>query len=378
MTHARTIEAPVVIIGGGIVGGAAAWYLAGRGIKAVLLEKATIGPGASARSAGGVRAQCRNGLERRLAMASIELWQGLDAELGFDTEYTRGGNIRLATTEERMAQLRAEAEEELADDLVVEVWDRDEMRRRAPYLGDMFIGAKYCASDGIANPILATWAFNRAASRAGATMLSNAEALEIEVQGGQVTAVLARHGADDLRIETPRVIHCGGAWTPALARTLGIEVPIEPARNYIGVTQAMPPLFTEFLSSHDLRLYARPARKGHIHVGAVGTTAGTFSQETPAEALAHLAQGALMVPALRHIGFLRTWAGTLAMTPDHLPIIGPVAGLGGYLLATGFSGHGFCLGPIAGKLLSELVADGEPSISLAALNLARFERDAPA
>jgi sarcosine oxidase subunit beta len=239
-------------------------------------------------------------------------------------------------------------------------------------LSDLFIGAKYCATDGIANPILATWGFALAAGRAGATLLTHTEAVDIEVQNGQIAAVLARQGDEDLRIETPRLIHCGGAWTPPLAQSLGIHVPVEPARNFIGVTQPVPPLFTEFLSSHDLRLYARPARKGHIHIGAVGTTTDTFDQGTPAKALAHLARGTLMVPALGNISLLRTWAGTLAMTPDHLPIMGPVDGIDGYLLATGFSGHGFCLGPIAGKLLSELVLDGEPSMSLEELHLSRF------
>jgi sarcosine oxidase subunit beta len=377
MTRPRTMEAPAVIIGGGIVGGATAYYLARRGIRAVLLEKSTIGSEASARSAGGVRAQCRNGLERRLAMASIELWEGLEAELGVDMEYVQGGNIRLAANEGRLAQLSAEAEEELADGLMVEVWDQDQLRQRAPYLSDLFIGAKYCATDGIANPILATWGFALAAGRAGTTLLTHTEAVDIEVGSGQVNAVLARNQDEELWIETPRLIHIGGAWTPQLGRALGLHIPIEPARNFIGVTQPMPPLFTEFLSSHDLRLYVRPARKGHLHIGAVGTTSGTFDQGVPTEALAHLARGALMAPALQNINFLRTWAGTLAMTPDHLPIIGPVDGLQGYLLAAGFSGHGFCLGPIVGKLLSELVVDGEPSISLAALNPSRFEGMSP-
>jgi sarcosine oxidase subunit beta len=206
-------------------------------------------------------------------------------------------------------------------------------------------------------------------------LLTLTEVMDIEVQGGQITAVLARQGDEDVRIETPQVIHCGGAWTPPQAQALGLHIPVEPARNFIGVTQPIPPLFTEFLSSHDLRVYVRPAHKGHIHIGAVGTTIETYEQIVPAEALAHLARGALMVPALCNINFLRTWAGTLAMTPDRLPIIGPVDGIEGYLLATGFSGHGFCLGPIAGKLLSELVLDGKPSMSLEALHLSRFGAD---
>jgi sarcosine oxidase subunit beta len=306
-------------------------------------------------------------------MASIKLWEGLEAELGFDMEYVQGGNIRLAANEERMAQLRAEAEEELADGLSVELWDRDQLRQRAPYFSDRFVGAKYCATDGIANPILASWSLAWAAKRAGVTLLTHTEAVDVELREGQVTAVLAKNREEELRIETPWLIHAAGPWTPYLGQALGIRIPVEPARTFIGVTQPLPPLFTEFISSHDFHIYMRPARKGHLHIGGVGMTNSTFDQSVPAEAVAHLAQSGSMVPKLRNINFLRIWAGTLAMTPDHLPIIGPVQGIQGYLLAAGFSGHGFCLGPIVGKLLSELVVDGEPSMSLVALNLARFE-----
>lgn len=372
MSQSRTMGAPAVIVGGGLVGCAIAYYLARRGLRPVLLERASIGAEASGRSAGGVRAQCRDRRERHLAMASIKLWQGLESQLGFDMEYVQGGNIRLAANEERMAQLANEAEEELADGLEVEVWNREQLRRRAPYLSDMFMGAKYCATDGIANPILATWGLAWGAKQAGATLLTHTEVVGVEVQAGQVVAILAREGGNDFRIETPRLIHTGGAWTPQFSQELGIHIPVSPARNFIGVTQAMPPLFTEFVSSHDLRVYLRPARKGHIHIGGVATSVGTFDKLVPSEALRHLARGALIVPALEHSSFLRTWAGTLAMTPDRLPIIGPVDGIHGYMLATGFSGHGFCLAPIVGRLLCEWVVDGEPSMPLDDLRLSRF------
>ncbi|MFI5340715.1 MAG: NAD(P)/FAD-dependent oxidoreductase [Candidatus Methylomirabilales bacterium] len=373
MSTSRNLGAEVVIVGGGIIGCAAAYYLARRGKKVVLLEKSVIGGEASGRNGGGVRAQCRDRRERPLAMASIKLWVGLQAELGFDAEYVQAGNIRMATNEERMAMLRREGEEELADGLTVVMWDRDELRRRAPYLSDVFIGAKFCPIDGTANPILASRAFGWAARQAGVTLLTRTEAVNIQTQAGQVASVTGRDRDGEILIETPWLIHAGGPWTPQLSRTLGIQVPIEPARSVIAITQRMPFLFKEFVSSHDLGVYCRQAREGHVHIGGVGAPGKTFDQTMPVVPVALLARrAAQMLPALQRASILRTWAGTLENTPDKVPIISPVDGIKGYILASGFSGHGFCLGPIAGKLLSEMMVDGASSLPLDEFRLSRF------
>ncbi len=184
----------------------------------------------------------------------------------------------------------------------------------------------------------------------------------------------ARDRDGDILIETPQVIHAGGPWTPQLSRTLGISVPIEPARSVVAITERLPFLFKEFVSSHDLGAYCRQAKEGQVHIGGVGATEGTFDQVMPMTSIALLARnGARVVPALRGANILRTWAGTLENTPDKVPIICPVEGIAGYILASGFSGHGFCLGPIAGKLLSELIVDGAPSLSLHEFRLSRFD-----
>ncbi len=369
----RKIDADVTIVGGGIVGCAAAYYLAKRGVSVVLIERSVVGGEASGRNAGGVRAQCRDRSERLLAMTSIELWEGLEAELGFDVEYVQGGNIRLATTEERMDALRSEGKEELADGLHVEVWEQDELGRRAPYLSDVFIGAKYCPTDGVANPLLVPRAFGWAASRIGVQVLEHTEALDVEVRGGRAAAVHARYREGELVVEAPWLIHAGGPWSPGLSQTLDVDLPIHPLRVVLAVTQPVVPFFTEFLSSHDLKVYARPARGGNIHLGLHGDRDTTFDKRTPPEALCQFHRVTEMIPHLRGIDILRTWSGTLAVTPDGLPIIGTVDGIEGYVLATGFSGHGFCLGPIVGRLLSEQIVDGRPSMPLDKFRLSRFQ-----
>ena len=373
MSAQRKMGTEVVIIGGGIVGCAGAYYLARRGVKVVLVEKSVIGNEASGRNGGGVRQQCRDRRERPLAMASVKLWEGLQAELGFDVEYLQGGNIRMATNEKRMQDLEREGAEELQDGLAVEIWNRDELRRRAPYLSDVFIGAKFCATDGQANPLLAPRAFGWAAKRLGVTLLTHTRAVDICAQNGQITHVVAQDSAGEILIEAPTVVNAAGPWAPQVGPSLGIKLPIEPERSVVAVTQRLPHLFDEFVSSHDVGVYSRQAREGQIHVGGVGTHERTFDQSTPVGALEYLARGAAqMIPALRGINFLRTWGGTIEMTPDKVPVLGRVEGIEGYIIAAGFSGHGFCLGPIAGKLIGELIVEGEPSLALHEFRLERF------
>ncbi len=374
----RKSEAPVVIIGGGIVGCAAAYYLAKRGVRATLLERGEIGTEASGRNAGGVRAQSRQAADRPLAMASIELWSTLSEALGADLEYRRGGNIRMASTDARMVQLEREAEAEQADGLLVEVWDAETLYNRAPWLGETFVGAKYCATDGNANPKLVAPALAKAARRLGATVYTKSEVVEVTRSNGHVTGVVARDvGAssddDSWQIDAPIVIHAAGPWTPQLGSDLGLHIPIEPTVTIIGQTQPVHLPFTEFISSHDVGACARPDAAGRVHVAAAGERQHAFAQYDDEDILAYLQPRApQLIPALAGVPFERVWSGTLAITPDKLPLLGPVEGLEGYLLGTGFSGHGFCLGPIAGKLLSEMVVDGEASLSTEAFELARF------
>ncbi|MBV7336718.1 FAD-binding oxidoreductase [Chloroflexi bacterium TSY] len=370
----QTTSAPVVIIGGGIAGCATAFYLAKRGVHALLLEKSTFGFEASGRNAGGVRAQCRDiSADRILAMKSIELWQTLDDELETVTEYTQGGTIRLAANQQRLDELAAQSKGELADGLYVEMWNQDKLYRHCPFLASGFIGAKYCPTDGNANPKLVAPAFAAAAERLGARTWKHTEVSAVNVEDGQVRSVTACNADGEWQIETEMVVHTGGPWTSILAQQLGLQVPIVPSRTIIGRTEPMPSLFSEFISSHDAEVYARPDKRGCIHIGAVAQPIDAFENCTAEDVRTYLEKRINLIPALGEPTIEEVWWGDLAMTPDRQPIIGPVEGVDGYLLAAGFSGHGFCLGPIMGKLMSELVIDGQASLPIDAFSVHRFD-----
>lgn len=368
----NTFSTSVVIIGGGIVGCATAYHLAKRGIQTVVLEKSTVAAEASGRNAGGVRAQCRDRRERKLAMMSLDLWHGLADELGMSVEYVRTGNIRLATTDERLARLQEEGEQELADGLFIELWNREQLRRRASYLGDDFVGAKYCPVDGTANPVRSTMAFAWAARQRGAVILTQTEAVEVLVGSGTVSGVIAQQTNGLLTIEAPAVLNAAGPWSAALSQPLHSEIPLRSIRLAIGATPPVPALFQEFLSSHDMGIAVRPLPNGQIYVSGFGDPTPTFSTEVSKQQLADLRAIDQMIPALAGVPIIQAWAGLLDVTPDEVPILGPAPGLEGYWLATGFSGHGFCLGPITGKLMAEWITEGEPSVDLRAFSPARF------
>jgi sarcosine oxidase subunit beta len=367
-----SLKASVVVIGGGVVGSAAAWFLASAGEDVVVLERDDGPVQASVRNAGGVRAQCRNRTERRLAMASIELWQGLARHTGTDFAYRQSGNLRLALAEPALDALAAESVAEAEDGLMTEIWSRDDLRRRAPRVSDRFAGAKYCATDGHANPILATWMLVGAARKAGARYITGAEVTHIDIDAGGVREVRARAGDDQIRVAAPVAVHSAGPWTADLAATIGVHLPLTAARNAMLVSERVPPMFDEFVSSHELMVYLRQAREGHIHVGGVFTVDGTFDQRVTRPELERLARAVDIVPALARLRILRSWSGTLDLTPDHLPVLGFPAGLTGYLVAAGFSGHGFCLAPAIGRTVSELVRGAATSVDITALHPDRF------
>lgn len=365
-------SADVVVIGGGIIGTAASYFLARAGLGVVVLDRDLEPSEASVRNGGGIRAQCRNRTERLLAMRSIELWHELAARTKTSFEHRVGGNLRLAMSATALAALEAEGQEEERDGLRTEVWHQAELRHRAPYLDGRFAGAKYCATDGHANPILATWMLVEEAARAGADRRPAAVATAIEARGGAIAAVHGQDRSGDFIIQTPVVVHAAGPWTRALAAEAGVDLPIEPARNSMFVTQAAPPLLGEFVSSHEVGVYLRQAARGHIHVGAVHTTAQTFDQAVSAGELESMARAVEILPALKEMNVLRSWAGTLDRTPDHLPIIGAAPPLDGYFVAAGFSGHGFCLGPAVGELLASLVSAEPARVDVTSLSPRRF------
>ena len=417
----------VAIIGGGIAGCASAYYLAKKGLSVTLLEKGEIAGEQSGRNWGFVRQQVRDPLEIPLMIACIRLWRGLEAELEADIEWRQGGILHLADTDAGMAKYEAWLEHARTYQLDSRKVTGREAAELLPGMARDWVGGLYTPSDGQADPVKTTSAFAKAAARLGAEIRTGCIVQGIETAGGAVTGLRTEAG----EIEAGTVLIAAGAWTSAMLRRLGLDLPQLGVRSTVLRTSRAPEKtalgvwFPEF--------GFRQRRDGAFNVGAGASVDHDIGVDTLRHAGAfwsafrtqghnldlHLGRhffedlwvhldraGALdrqmrrdrvlapapnarkvrrclagfraMFPEFGDIDLATSWAGVIDVTPDEVPVFGEAPGLRGLVIATGFSGHGFGMGPITGQLMAEVIAEGKPSLDLAGFRFGRFSERAGA
>jgi glycine/D-amino acid oxidase-like deaminating enzyme len=414
-------ESDVVVVGAGIVGCAAAYFLARRGARVCVVERGSVPGEQSRKNWGFVRQQGRDPAEMPLVIEANRLWRGLERELDADLEWTQGGNLALAADESRMARLEAWLPVAREFGLDTRLLRASELAAVVPGLGGTWAGGMHTPGDGHADPEKATDAFARAAVAHGARLHLGCAVQAVTTAAGAVRGVVTERG----EVRAPAVVCAAGAWSTRLARTLGLDLPQRWVRGTVARTTPAPPVtacavwgpgvafrqrrdgaFTIAAGGaldHDVTLdslrqvrfflpnYWKNKTLFRFHVGrplvaslaAVlpGSAArrrplvwdrGLEPPPNPAKVRRSLAELQRVLPALPPLGIARQWAGYIDAAPDLVPVLGEVSQLRGFVLATGFSGHGFALGPVAGRLVSELVLDGKPSLDLAAFRFSRF------
>jgi sarcosine oxidase subunit beta len=289
-------------------------------------------------------------------------------------------------TEAELAAVRRFVVEQRATGLDVELLDGDEARRREPELSERVIAATYSPADAQVNPYGLTFAFLRAARAAGAQVLTGRPALGIRVDRGRVEAVQLADGA----VSTPVVINAAGARAPEVGRWVGLEVPITPRRGQILVTAAVPPLirhclisaqyvaakFDPEIAKRGMGFSVEQTDNGNLLIGSTREFVG-FDRRTTLEGLRTIAARiAPVIPALKRVPVIRAFGGLRPYTPDGLPILGPVAGVEGFVMAAGHEGDGIALSAVTGELIADCIATGRARSPLDAFRLERFQAGA--
>lgn len=362
-------RADVIIVGGGIVGCATAYYLTRRGADVLLIERGEIGSGATGRSGGGVRQSARVSEELPLAMESVALFPALSDELGVDLEYTRRGNLRLVEIPDHVRPMQADVARQQKLGLDVRWLEPAEVVELVPVLKrDAICGASYCPTDGHVNPFRLVTGFYQRARDAGLQVLTGRQVDSIRHASADV---VVKAGGREIRAQT--VLIAAGAGSRALCLKLGFDLPLTNVCYESMITEALSPRFPQMFGVATGDLFFRQTRHGGVHFGGgiieerdnVSTTGKNIRL-----AVEHLTR---LVSGLEDVQLLRTWGGVDPNTPDGMPIIDRLSD--NVLLATGFCGHGLAIGPIVGRYLAEWIAGDGGNGGGRPRALAPFRRD---
>jgi sarcosine oxidase subunit beta len=369
----------IIVVGGGITGAAAADALAREGRAVTLIEKGGIASMASGWTLGGVRQSGRDPAELPLASAAVALWAGLSEALGADVEYRRGGNLRLARNDREVDVIRDLVLRQRACGLDLHfLADNAAVRSVAPAMSRDVLAASFCPTDGHANPVKATRAFADSARRHGASIREGVAVDAIRVERGRVTGVETADGF----IAAERVVVAAGVNTPALLAPLGLDLPMSVAIVSVVQTEPLPPCLEPVFGVANADCAGRQEADGRLRfTNGLGDWRGDparWSSESLAPSgsdirgLVELVARVLPVAGTTRIA--KSWGGLIDLTPDALPVIDAPESVDGLVVAAGFSGHGFCLGPVSGLLCADLASGRLPRFDLSHFRLARFDK----
>lgn len=417
--------ADVVVIGGGIVGVFATYYLARRGLKVALVEKGRIGAEQSSRNWGWCRQQNRDARELPMATRSLDLWERFAAETGEDTGFRRCGLLYLSNDDAELARWVRWRDFARTADVTTHMLDSREATERGRATGRSWKGGVFSPTDGTADPSRAAPAVARAIVKLGGTVLQNCAARGIETEGGRLSGVVTENGT----IRTKLAVLAGGAWASSFCRQFGFRFPQASIRSSIlsvspgaeGLPDALHTIGVSVTRRGDGGYTLAISGRGRVDVtpqqlrfssqfvpmflkrwrslapgGLQGALSGhetlqrwRLDRPTPMERMRILdpvpdqatirlthARALELLPALRKTTISAAWAGYIDSTPDGVPAIGEINSVPGFFLAAGFSGHGFGIGPGAGHLVADLVTGSAPIVDATSYDPRRFDASA--
>lgn len=369
-------KSDVLIIGGGFMGAASAFFLRQRGQSVTLLERDQIGQYASGVNFGNVRRQGRFLGQLDLANRSWALWKRLPELIGEDLEFLPSGHMRVCYDEAHIDDLHAYAAAPEAQQLDLEVITGAALHQRFPFLGPEVKAGSYAPHDGHANPRLAAPAFARAAVRAGARVLERTEVAQVQKVAGEFHVTTT----DGRQFQASSLLITAGAWGAKLSEQFGEPVPLETHGPQMAVTEpvpyALPTVIGVYTKIPEEVIYFRQIQRGNIVIGGGYRSRPDMlnrrAHVEPRSIINQIQQMRRLLPGAANLNIIRVWSGIESYTPDSLPVIGKSGKVDGLFYAFGFCGHGFQLGPGVGDVMAELISSGQTRTFIEPFDIRRF------
>jgi len=366
-------RASVVVVGGGVMGLSTAYHLASAGVTdVVLVERDELGCGSTCKAAGGVRAQFSDAVNVELGLRSLRTFETFEQTFGQDIDLHQVGYLFLLERADDVGAFEQNVALQNEIGVPSRMIDVEEAKRLSPLIStEGLLAAAWSPTDGHCTPESVVGGYAAAARRAGATLVRHCAVTRIDSSGGDITGVVTERGT----ISTDTVVCTAGAWSRDLGAMVGVDLPVEPLRRQILTTEPVPGLDPRTPFTIDF------ATSFYFHAEGPGLLLGMSDpDETPGfkldvsdEWLAGLTDAVeRRAPALGEVGLRPGWAGLYEMTPDHNALVGESAEVSRFLYATGFSGHGFLMGPAVGEVMRDLYLGRDPVVDVSSLTAARF------
>ncbi len=380
-------SADVIIIGGGIIGTAIAYFLSCRKVKVTLLEKADLTSGSSGACDGALFMQTKKpGVHLKLALESIAMLNELQYQLPVSPGYEKSGGLIVIETDKEMDLMERHVKAQRQSGFDVSILNQQELRELSPNLSNHLIGASYSPVDGKINPIDLTLGFALGAKRNGAQILTGKEVTDIEVKNGHVRSVTTTTD----KIHTRIIVNATGIYAPMIGKMIGVEIPIQPRRGQLMVTEERPEILKPCLATANYITAKFSSKKskmvsggvtidqthnGNLLLGSTREFVG-YDNSTTIEALKTIAARACdVLPCLTKLQLIRAFAGLRPFTQDGLPILGKIKAVKGMIMAAGHEGDGIALSAITGKLISQLIIEDNTEIPIDCFQLERFQQN---
>lgn len=371
------VSSDVLVLGGGLVGAATAFFLRQAHRRTVtLLERELVGRQASGTNFGGVRRQGRTPQQMPIAHRALRTWARVRELLGEDLEFRPYGHLRVCYSQERADMMAEYARDIRQAGLELKLLTPQQLKQQLGIFSDEIVMGSLSPEDGHANPRIAGPAFARAARRLGVQLHEHTEVVHIERDGNGFLVA----SSDGRQWRSEQLVVCCGAWSGKISAQFGEPAPLEFRAPSMAVTEPLPyrsgPMVAMNSGLIDEVMYFRQIERGNIVIGG-GRRAevdldNARAHVNPDNILRQFRELRRFVPAFRHVQLIRVWSGVESYLPDSKPIMGASDKVDGLYFAFGFCGEGFAIGPGVGEVMADLVANGRSDIDLSPYAISRF------
>ncbi|MET0457251.1 MAG: FAD-binding oxidoreductase [Mycobacterium sp.] len=375
MTKTVPERASVVVIGGGVIGTSIACHLAASGVPdVVLVERHELASGSTSKAAGGVRATFSNAANIAIGMRGLEVYANFTELYGQDIDFRRDGYLYLLSDQASLDEFTDQVARHNRHGVPSEIVDAERAQRISPLIRtDDLLGACWSPHDAKATPESVVAGYAAAARRHGARIIRHCEVIDITRSGSAITGVVTTLGA----ITTDTVVCAAGAWSRRIGEMVDLTIPVTPVRRQIAFTEplaALPARSPSLTIDFPSNFYFHPEGNGLLLGWSDPSEQPGFNLKFELDqwlmGVGEIAERC--APAVLDYGIRTGWAGLYEITPDHNQIIDRPGEVEGLLVATGYSGHGFLMGPATGEIICDLYHGKTPGYDISGFTLGRF------